>query len=191
MFVSADLLHWTPIAGEAWNDGCEPCTGCFYNEHHKCFTVLHRPFWGDRRVVFTDTNDFRHFTPAELVLQEDSLDAPLDELYGMPAFAYEGMYIGFVQMLVENRQVYGGKSNPGNIVTQLAYSYNGHHWNRCLRESYYKDYHGQPCCMWFGNMIPDTDGSLLMYGTYTPHDHGKCFDESTDGRVRILSLIHI
>ena len=97
VYASPDLVHWRRMEGSCWNkQGTEPIAGAFYNPRTRGFTILPRLDWGQRRVGVTETRDWKNFTPVDLCLQCDSLDAPLAEIYGMPAFEYDGWFIGFL-----------------------------------------------------------------------------------------------
>lgn len=95
LMASGDLIHWHRIPDVLWHKvGTEPIISCFRNKIYDNFTIICRPDWGQRRVGFVETKDFRKFTEPSHCLQVDSLDEPLAELYGMPAFEYDNWYIG-------------------------------------------------------------------------------------------------
>ncbi len=189
VYTSPDLLHWTELESkETWNNGCEPITGTFYNAHHNCYTIMRRPSWGERRVGVVETKDFKHFTPIELALQVDSLDAPMDEFYGMPSFAYAGMYIGFADIFTNNPSNRGVKFCPGAIYPQLCYSFDGRHWQRSLRKSFLKEYHGQDCMFWCNNCVTEENGDLLLYVVASKQAHGFSFTAAQGGKVYIYRI---
>lgn len=185
VYASSDLIHFHKIEGEMWNGGAEPVTGVFYNAHKRCYTIIRRPGWGDRRVGHSDTADFRSFTPFELCLQADALDEPLDELYGMNVMPYAGMYIGFPLLYTNNHSNREVKYKSGNIYPQLAYSFDGHHFMRSLRASYLKEYSGQPGMFWLSGLLPRKNGETLMYVVKAGGEHGSGFWHSTGGVISI------
>lgn len=88
-----------------------------------------------RCVGFTTTNDFESWPATRLVLVPDAFDDRwvsdgYDEnahtdFYGMSAFAYESMYIGFLWVF----RITDGK-NDGPIFVELVSSQDGEHWTR-------------------------------------------------------------
>lgn len=185
---SPDLVHWTETLHEIPGFASEPIGGAIYNQARDCMTIFHRRTWGWREVGYQDTKDFVHFTPHETCMRQDSLDAPLDEVYGMPAFAYAGMYIGFPCIYADNKPSRCTKFNPGNTYPQLAYSWDGHHWQRSLRQSFLPEYHGQPSLFWLTSMQPLSDGSLALYAAHSDEPHGAAFHENKTGVIRIYTL---
>jgi len=193
VFASPDLVSWRKMENCCWNRyGTEPVVGAFYNDVFKCFTIMSRPDWGQRRVCVVETCDWHVFTEPELCLQVDSLDPPLAELYGMPAIAYEGYYIGFPLIYHDIEQKRCIKFHRGRMHCELAYSLNGRHWQRSLREPFFdgRDAEiaaciGGDCKMAFLSCVrKDKDGSLLLYGSATHNEHGS--DNSDPRRCAIF-----
>ena len=188
VYASADLIHWKLFLKEIPDWTCEPVGGAFYNPKRDCYTILHRPTWGDRCTGYSETRDFIHYTPYELCLHQDALDQPLDELYGMSAIEYAGMFVGFPMMYVGNAPSRKTKGEPGDIVPQLAYSWDGHHFQRSLRRSFLPDYQGQPSLNWLCCACKQADGSLLLYCAHSPEPHGTAFRNHQHGRIRVYRL---
>lgn len=176
VYVSKDLIQWHLKEGACWNpEGTEPIAGAFYNPVAKKFTILTRPDHGQRRVGITETADWRSFSPIELCMQCDSLDEPLVEIYGMPAMVYEGWFIGFPLIYSGFEQGIFTKFSSGEMRVQLAYSLNGHHWQRSLRTPFLE---GEmlpdgPWKMTFlSSVLRENDGSLLLYVCANHCQHG-------------------
>ena len=186
--ASPDLLSWTVFLDEIPNWGCEPVGGAFYNAHRQCYTILRRPTWGNRCTGYSDTKDFKSYTTYELCLHQDALDRPLDEIYGMSAFAYAGMYIGFPLLYTDNPPSRKTKYASGSIVPQLSYSWDGHHFLRSLRKSFLPDYTGKEMLLWLSTALEQKDGSLLLYCAMSPEGHGAAFANHQNGRIRVYSL---
>ena len=181
VLASRDLIHWRKIIGSSWNPyGTEPVLGGFHNPVTQCTTILTRPCWGQRRVAWTDTRDWHYYTPAQLCLQCDPLDEPLAELYGMPAIAHDGWFIGFPHIFARHPQARVNKFRPGTMHFELAYSLNGHNWWRFLRTPFIPLDHpdivrhfGRPAGMVSaGAPIRQPDGGHLFYCTVNTHEHG-------------------
>lgn len=88
-----------------------------------------------RSVGFTATTDFEHWPESKLVLVPDEFDdrwvtaesteGAHTDFYGLSAFAYESMYIGFLWVF----PITDGK-NDGPIFVELVTSHDGEHWTR-------------------------------------------------------------
>ncbi len=196
VLTSPDLVHWTQIEGVCWNGGAEPITSVIYSEKKQSYIILLRPYWGIRRIGYIETKDWRTYTPYELCLQVDSLDNPNEELYGIPAFSYEGYYIGFPLMYGDFGIANHAKYSSGTIKPQLAYSFNGCNWQRSLRQPFidgmteesesvfgWKNY-----LVWPASMIVDKDGSINIYASASGREHGAAFRYPGMGRIGVWKL---
>ena len=188
VYASSDLVVWREFLHEIPGWSCEPVGGTFYNPTSGCYTILHRTTWGTRCTGTQDTKDFRTYGPYALCLHQDALDGAMDELYGMSAFEYKGQVIGFPLLYTDNAPSRKTKFEGGNIVPQLAYSWDGHHFLRSLREPFLPETSGQPSLNWLSCARQDPDGGLTLYSAYTPHPHGEAFRSHRDGRIRIYRL---
>ncbi len=182
ILVSPDLIHFKQLENSNWNPiGTEPLAGAFYNPVSDAYTFLPRPDWGQRRVGVCETKDFHNFTPIELCLQCDSMDAPLAEIYGMPAFEYDGWFIGFPHIYSVESSL-NTKFFGGTMHCEIAYSLNGHHWQRSLRTPFIAGarpnlngvFSGSvPNMVFVTSMRRDKkDGSIFLYGTANKKEHG-------------------
>ncbi|MCY3777455.1 MAG: hypothetical protein OXH11_15895 [Candidatus Aminicenantes bacterium] len=174
LLASPDGIRWTPRERGAWLErAADPGVFAFWNEVRRSYVVLTRPEVLDRRIAAVETTDWQNYTDPELVIQPDALDAPLTEPYGMPVFPYEGYYIAFLWLFHTvpwdpNIRRFQG----GHVDCQLAYSLNGWHWNRGLRDPFIPNGGpGEPdsgC----GSLTVMADGSLLIYASACTHEHG-------------------
>ncbi len=185
IFTSPDLLHWQIMDGASWGNGTEPLTGVFYNEKKKCHTVLRRPFWGIRKVGYSETKDFIHFSEYTPCLHQDAFDEPLAEIYGMKAFPYNGMFIGLAEIYCRFGGGYHTKYSEGCEIAQLTYSADGRYWLRSLREPFISgandiDKFGYENKMiWVSQMRQAENGDILILTSATPAEHGHF---TTDAR---------
>ena len=191
VYVSPDLLNWTEL-NIHWSYDGEPCVGVFYNQEKECYTILKRPAWGVRLVGYSETKDWRSFTDFQMCLQPDSLDSDLDEIYGMPAFAYDGWYIGFSYIYGGHKSGLHTKYSSGTMKTQLSYSHDGRYWIRSLREPFIGGEKGDKTAnsLFYAPMVyPSTmrignDGSIYIQGCASALEHGPCFRElALNGRI--------
>jgi len=191
IYTSPDLIHWSRRDNVFWADSAEPLAGVFYNKHKKVHTILERPFWGIRCVGYKETKDFETFTEYRECLNVDSCDGRLDEIYGMRAFEYDGMYIGLPQMYRHLNSELNAKYKNGIIDTQLAYSYDGTYWRRSLREPFISgltDDGVKYNLVWIPCMRRQDDGSILFYGSASEYEHGPAFHNPGTGRILIYKL---
>lgn len=88
-----------------------------------------------RCIGFSATTDFENWPATKLVLvpdeyddrwvSADSAEGAHTDFYGLSAFAYESMYIGFLWVF----PITDGK-NDGPIFVELVTSHDGEHWTR-------------------------------------------------------------
>lgn len=183
LYVSGDLINWN-ISEHRWSKDGEPVTGVFYNHKKHCFTIVKRGSWGVRMLGYTETRDWKTFSPEVLCMQQDSIDAPLEEMYGMPSFAYDNIFIGFPHIYSGFPNCMSAKYSSGFIKAQLAYSYNGTNWLRSLREPFIsgvypenasnKDFYAP--MVWPTSMLVNED-SVMIYACASKYEHGPGFHE--------------
>lgn len=183
LLVSSNLIQWEEVPDVSWGVGGEPLVGVFYNEVKQCFTLLIRPLWMKRMVGIVETKDWRTYTPFELCLRADSMDGALDELYGMPSYAYEGRYIGMPHLYSGFPHDLDTKGAGGLVKVQLSYSWDGHHWQRSLREPFIGGVLPDPTAkegleakvIYACSMVQAKDSSHLIYAHASSLEHGPCF----------------
>jgi len=180
--VSRDGLHWEIRPDLAWSlPGWhpEPPVFGFYNHHQKKHMMTVRPGWGDRRVCIQSSEDFKHWSGPELLLQPDPSDPDLCEFYGMPVFPYAGAYVGLLWIFhCEQAEPTGGfNRHIGPIDCQLTYSYGGLRFQRGPREPFIPlnepGEHGcggiEPSC------LVETENEIRIYSSASKTQHGKNF----------------
>lgn len=186
LYLSDDLLHWTKKEGVQWGDGTEPLVSTFYNSHKGCYTVMQRPFWGCRTVGCKTTKDWECFTEYRNLFSVDSNDEALAEIYGMYAFAYDGMYIGIPHVYRDLHSEYNAKYFGGRIDCTLSYSYDGEYWRKSLREPFVSG--GEECPMVWLSSITCRDEDILLYGSASEQVHGPAFVHPGQGRLFVYRL---
>ena len=193
LWVSPDGLKWTKKEGVKWqNKAPDPGVNVFWNNIRQSYVFTTRPDWTDRRIAIFETKDWKNFSDPELVIQADALDTPLAEPYGMPVFPYEGYYIGLLWIYHTAPQVEEHcphKFYDGHVDCQLAYSLNGLHFQRCLREPFIEN--GTPekpdsGCLYPSSFVVKDDGSILIYASVTTKEHG--YDDCGTGSIVAYKL---
>lgn len=138
LFTSPDGVYWNHAEASVWHRTVgDPVTTAFWNPYRESYVFSGRPTHNDRRIAVFETKDWEHFSSPELALQADALDTPCAEIYGMPVFQYHQLFIGLLWIYhvtpVVNAEF---KYLHGKVDCQLAYSYNGWHFQRALREPF-------------------------------------------------------
>lgn len=195
IYTSPDLIHWTLLEGVEWSRGPEPIVGVFYNKKKECYTITMRPDWGVRKVGYVDTKDWRTFSSYEICLQTDPIDSPLTEIYGMPAIEYNGYYIGFPILYRGFKDDLITKFMGGTIESELAYSFDGHHWQRSVREPFITGLDEQHervfghknNMLWISDFL-ETDDGILIYCSATKNEHGVAFSAKGDGKICVMHI---
>lgn len=181
LWTSKDGVAWAQVDGVCWQNPCpDPPSFVCWNPVRKRFVLTTRPDHSVRQIEIFETRDFRAFTPLELALHADSQDRALTQIYGFPTFAYDNWFIGLPWMFdisASERTSLPHKYLSGKQYAQLAYSRNGWHWNRSLREPFIGN--GEPGepdagCLQASAMIQLEDGALRFYASTSRHEHGHC-----------------
>ena len=178
--VSRDGIHWSERRDLTWSLPDwhpEPPIFGFYNHRLQRHAMTVRPGWGDRRQCLQTSVDFLTWSGPELLLQPDSLDAELIELYGMPVFPYGHGYIGLLWIFhCESAEPTRGFNRfVGPLDCQLAFSYDGVRFTRGFREPFIATNeagsHGggaiEPSC------LVETDTELRIYSSASKLLHGQ------------------
>ena len=178
LYVSPDGLSWQHIEGAIWHpSGIDPAVSGFWNPIRDSYVIAARPKWGDRRISVYETKDWRSFSEPEVAIRTDAQDTPAAEVYGMPVFPYGNIFVGFlwiyqVPPLVEGLE----KSFHGKVYCQLAYSYNGLHFERALREQFLPN--AEPGefgygCIYPSSMVLTEDGKIRIYSSASKGEHAQ------------------
>ncbi|WP_127580344.1 hypothetical protein [Paenibacillus koleovorans] len=180
LWVSPDGIQWKLKEGVEWQkDGTDPNWSVFWNEIRESYVFTSRPANNDRRVVVYETKDWSDYSKPELLFQADSQDTPNAEIYGMPVVPYEGHYIGLLWMFhttTDINQYHSRKYVNGKIDCQLAYSFNGWHFQRSLRDPFVSNGGpGEPTggCVFPSSIVQREDGSLRIYAAASRFEHGN------------------
>ena len=189
IYVSGDLVSWKKKnTRQPWNGGCEPITGVFYNRVKHCYTVLRRPFWGKRIVGYVETTDWNSFSDFEPCMQTDALDSPLDEMYGMTAMDYHGVFIGFNVIYGGLQSALHAKFSGGSIFTELSYSSNGRNWQRSLRKPFLPSGFSGDSMLWLSCAYEDNHDNVIFCASFSPYPHGEGFSHPGLGRIRFFRM---
>ncbi|MFA6506478.1 MAG: hypothetical protein WCT14_10285 [Treponemataceae bacterium] len=193
LMCSPDGLRWTEKVGCGWQEsGPDPGVSAFWNHLLNTYILTTRPELTDRRISLVETKDWEHYTQPELSLQADALDTPLCELYGMPVLPYEEYFVGFLWLYhvdpsVEDHSPH--KYYDGHVDCQLAYSLNGRHFQRTLREPIFPN--GEPDSLTHGCVYPSSfrvadDRSIYIYSSACTREHG--YNEYGTGSMLVHKL---
>ncbi len=180
--TSPDGLTWHDSSGALWHPyGSDPAVCAFWNRYRNTYVLVIRPKNGDRRIALIETPDWKEFSRVELALSPDGLDPDLAELYGMPTFPYGNLFIGLLWIYrTSPRSAQHGKFLGGRIDCQLAYSYDGWHFQRGLRDSFLGN--DSPGKIGAGCILPcsliATENEIRLYSCATTKEHAIFEDDS-------------
>ena len=203
LYVSPDGRAWRRAPDARWHPwGIDPAATAFWNRYRNSYCITARPSVGDRRVAIYETRDWRSFSKPELLLQADALDTPSAEIYGMPVFPYEGMFVGFVWIYHTPPEVSAAyhaaadidgpiKFLHGKIDSQLIYSYNGWHFQRGLRDPFIAN--SEPGEYGSGtihssSMVVTDDDRIRIYSSSFKGEHGQVFLDPAVSRQSAILL---
>jgi hypothetical protein len=183
---SEDGVHFRVDRDHPWlNDYSDTWNGVVYDSRSQTYRIYCRPGCGDRRESVVITSDFESFSEPTVIWQPDGNDPVLTEIYGLPTFAYEDMYVGFPQIYTpspfEPRRI----KMEGRVVPELGYSYNGLNWYRTNRRPFVPlrplgEMGGGG--LYLGDLISTSEGRILMIAGGTVCDHGGVITLERSGR---------
>lgn len=177
---SRDGLSWEIDEDGSWlakGWHPDPPMMTFYNPAIGRHFMVTRPGWGDRRLATVDSKDGRHWDNLQWVLQPDPLDGPDTQIYGMAVHPIGPAFVGFLYMAHFGNAEPLGRFNQlqGPVDCQLAYSFDGLHWQRGLRETFIgTNEPGQPGSgLIYPTALIETDSELRIYSASTPDLHAQ------------------
>lgn len=204
--TSHDGIHWDTTEQTRWHPRAgDPIVSAVWNEYRQSYVLFGRPVENDRRISVFETADWKSFTEPELCLQCDALDTPCAEAYGMPVFRYEHLFIGLLWIYHTEPEVNDlHKFFQGKVDCQLAYSYNGWHFQRTLREPFIGNnapgHHGSGC-IYPTAVLQDGMGGLRIYASASKGEHASfsrgpqgnqsailCYELRKDGFIYFESM---
>ena len=141
---SPDGLHWKFVPETAKRGLFESSdvVNFFYDPYQQCYTATWKGATRrGRSVGIATSQDALHWTkPAQSpIFTADDLDPPDTQIYGMPVFPYEGLYIGLPwiyhadvhyppEMLMTRAEA--EKQSPCTVDVQMAWSWDLINWTR-------------------------------------------------------------
>jgi hypothetical protein len=178
LYISADGLSWQQLEGASWHPSAiDPAVSAFWNPYRKSYTIAARPKWGDRRISVYETRDWRSFSEPQVVIRTDAQDTPVSEVYGMPVFPYEGIFVGLLWIYHVPPVVHTThKYVHGKVDCQLAYSYNGWHFQRALRKRFLPIFEPGEFgygCIFPSSMVVTNDKKIRIYSSASKAEHGQ------------------
>jgi len=189
--TSSDGIHWDTSKQVKWHPRAgDPIVSAVWNEYRHSWVLFGRPMENDRRISVFETTDWRSFSEPELCLQPDAMDTPCAEAYGMPIFRYEHLFIGFLWLYHTVPGVDGlHKFYRGKVDCQLAYSYNGWHFQRTLRDTFVGNNapgeHGAGC-VYPTTIQKDEMGGIRIYASSSKGEHASFARGMNENQSAIL-----
>ena len=175
VLTSGDGFRYERKLDSIWNTvGAEPGAGVFKRVAEKDYVITMRPDGGNRKICLTSTKDFVHYERPRLIMEAEGDEEALAELYGMPVTVYGDYYIGLLWVYsatsVRERKYLGGK-----LLTQLAFSFTGDAFQRCLKEPFITPGHegSEDAGMVFAtDCYRDANGELTVMAAVCSYEHG-------------------
>jgi hypothetical protein len=198
---SPDGIHWTPAQDDpvtyATVDGQ---THWFFDDQSNRYVLYGRTkhiapevqakyganpnfkyHWG-RAVARAESADFIHWTPdmGQLILSTDIKDGPMEEIYSMHVFPYEGLYVGLVQ-------VFHNYPERVYLDIRLAVSRDNIHFQRLSDRSPFISVGGVGAWDRFNNSVANSrpivvGEDLRFYYSGRNVVHGSAFRQADNGR---------
>jgi hypothetical protein len=138
VWASGDGVRWRHVAD--WRRNVVDMSAFpYHNPVLKRDVIIGRQCRGDRRMCTFQTDDWRKFSDPVLSLYADAMDEPLTDTYGMPVFHYEGWFVALLWLYHgpnQHSETSPYKYTAGKVDCQLAYSLNGLHFQRTLRQAF-------------------------------------------------------
>ncbi|MBQ8884783.1 MAG: hypothetical protein IJY62_00190 [Clostridia bacterium] len=178
IYVSEDGIHFRYKSTGYHKRGTEGIQTHYWNEEENCWSLLMRPYWGERYVMRIDTKNFENFSEPVLTQVPDSIDRPQTEIYGIAAKKMGDTYVGMMALYETAYENYGMKMHKylgGSFEVQLVYSHDGKYFQRSLREPFIQSgFCGDPAS---GYILPfciyERDEDYILSVAQTPVEHGK------------------
>ena len=178
--VSPDGLHWTDLEEPLLEEFVDGDNVVFYDEKlGKYVGYLRFHVAGRRCVGRSESDDFRAFTPEQLMVLTDPQDPPDTSFYNHGYTRYPGrddLHLMFLSLYSQSR---------ATKDIQLAVSHDGINWNRPDREtpliSNYSEGPGHGAMLYVAPGLLEMPGggyAALYWGTARKHPHD-------DGWVRL------
>jgi len=193
MAFSADGLRWTLHESCAWHpDNPDTANWLFRRPRAGKWALTTRPTFGDRRVAIVESDDLRTWTPPRVVLTPDAADPPVCQFYGMPAFPYEDLFVGFLWLMTVDPYELNLSKMWGRVDARLAYSHDGLAWQRMTHEPFlpcgdFAEFGG-------GSMYPSaavltSDDRILIYSRASLVEHLRSSEIPSD--VQPYEMLHV
>jgi hypothetical protein len=187
VYVSSDGVRWVHQEGIGWMDSdVDLPAAVFWNDQRQSYLITCRPRMADRRVAIVETKDWVTYSDPVVVLQPDAHDTPLAEFYGMPVVRSGGAYVGFLWVYhTDPEQLMSNPLEPdhagphkyldGRVDCQLAYGFNGMHFQRTLHETFVGQTELSEPDSGVANpySMVDCGDTLRLFGSASRAEHGR------------------
>jgi hypothetical protein len=177
---SSDGVAWNPVPGPVAPSLGDRTNAMFTRDKAGKYVVLTRKRdmmqrYKTRCVYRIESDDFIHWSPAELVLKPDLADGPNMQFYSMTGFEYGDQYLGCVERM---------HTVPDVLDIELTTSRDGCHWQRIQpRQAFIareKDWEGNwvhvpsnPPIKYQGRLWWFYCGRHYRHGAMDPHRDGR------------------
>ncbi len=165
-----------------------------YNPEREIYQVFHRASLTDRRVHCTYSRDLVNWSEPELLVHPDPFDPSCCQLYGMAVSALDGIFIGMLWIYHIDMFDPIPYKMSGYVTAELAYSYDGFHWNRTHREV--TELPTPPRYgsggLYMTNIVPDRSGeNWLLPASASKTQHGGYDGDEGDTNMEALLIYRV
>lgn len=172
---SPDGIHWSEpiepqglVLPEGKGTVGDTHNNAFWDDRLGKYVLITRIYLGERLVARSESDDFLHWTPPEVVLRSNPAEGKTYQTYCMPSFPYANVYLGYVMMY----RAQGDRT----VDCELAYSPDSIRWERVcpgkpLIPRGPKEAYDSQCIYGPAGPAIAQDGKLLIYygGDHNPH----------------------
>jgi len=133
-YHSADGIHWKPVQTNPILQTKPDCPMGFLRMPNGRYVIYHRFTGFGRRVFRSESPDFTNWTgEPRMVLEQDSVDPPQTQFYGMGSTIYGPYEIGTLWIYHTDPSDTGRKKMHGFQEAELTYARSGYAWHRAAQ----------------------------------------------------------
>ena len=176
-YASRDGIHWRKLQKD-WviPVAADMHVGCYRDRKSGIYTSYLRPVFGDRRVAFSESDDFLHWTKPALCMEPDQYDPQQTQFYGMAATQYGNYVLGMLSVFRTWESDMRWTKTSGTTDIELAYSRGGRCWRRAAPNQPILEMGGEK--KWDGVLVYPSStlvflrDEIRLYYSGVPFHHG-------------------
>ena len=182
-YGSRDGIHWRKLRKDWVIPIASDChISCCQDPKSGLFTAYLRPVFGDRRIAYSESEDFIHWTRPALCLEPDRNDTAQVQFYALQPTLYGQYVIGMLNVFRTVESDMRWNKSSGTMDIELAYSRDGRLWHRAAPNEPILPMGGKK--EWDGVMtIPSStlvclEKEIRLYYSGCPYGHDGNFESA-------------